>query len=107
MAFAFDRWQKQARFPDRLDQTELGRRVAARSDRKEPYTQSAVAGWLAGKIPREAIAADALASELGQEPGWLYFDRGDAPAGWKEARVELIAHDRLGERGKKRKRKPA
>lgn len=106
MTFAFDRWQRR-HFPKSPDQTELGRRVAEKTKRAQPYTQTAVAGWLAGKMPRDPEASDALATELGFEPGWLYFNRGDAPDGWKEARAQMIAHDKLGARGKPSKQKRA
>lgn len=109
MAFAFEKWrQRERRFPeDPPSQTELGRRVAVRIRRGDAYTQSAVAGWLDGNMPRELEAADALATELKQEPNWLYFARGEAPAGFAEMRAQLIAHDRPAERGKVQKRKRA
>lgn len=83
MSFAFARWQSLS-YPDKPNQTDLGNRVGKRVNRT--YTQTAVAGWLAGKAPRELEAMDALATELEVHPGWLYFERGDAPPGWDEAR---------------------
>lgn len=94
MLFAFDRWQRRAFPAPRPDQTELGRRVARRVKRDEPYTQTGVAGWLAGKIPREPESALELAEELGFEPGWLYFNKGPVPEGFKEARAAMIAQER-------------
>lgn len=93
MAFAFDRWQRNE-FPERPDQTELGKRVAGRIGREKTYTQTAVAGWLAGKIPREPEGANALSEELTLEPGWLYFGKGKEPDGWKEARAAMLAHEK-------------
>lgn len=94
MTFAFNRWRR-SEFPEDLDQTELGRRVADAIKRKKgAYTQTAVAGWLLGKIPRDPGAAGALSEELGLEPGWLYFGRGDEPVGWKEALSAMLAHEK-------------
>lgn len=82
MSFAFARWQALS-YPEKPNQTDLGNRVGKRSGRT--YTQTAVAGWLSGKAPRELDSMDALAVELDVDPGWLYFNRGTAPTGWEEA----------------------
>lgn len=80
-------WKLQQRFyPEDLTQSDLGSRVARRVRRPENYTQTAVAGWFAGAIPRELETMTALARELGVDEIWLYFNRGEPPAGWEEER---------------------
>jgi hypothetical protein len=55
-----------------LDQAELGRLVAQREGRKQPYRQPSVSLWFKGSVP-EVPALMALASVLGVRAGWLLF----------------------------------
>lgn len=80
-------WKLQQKsYPEDVTQSDLGVRVAKRVERPTSYTQTAVAGWLSGAIPRELETMSALARELGVDEIWLYFNRGAAPAGWEEER---------------------
>src|SRR6185312_949436 len=83
--FAF--YSRKRTEPD-LTQDEVARRVG-RAVRRA-FTQSTAQRWFAGGLPRDTRTGIALASELGVDPGWLYFgDASGAPApdDWGRARA--------------------
>ena len=90
--WAFWKLQNSA-YPEEFTQTDLGVAVARRVKRPTSYTQTSVAGWLSGAIPRELETAVALARELGLDEIWLYFNRGEAPEGWEEEKHRFPASD--------------
>jgi transcriptional regulator with XRE-family HTH domain len=71
---------QQREAPAKITQEQLAERVGKRLGRV--LTQAAGQGWLAGSVPRELETMAALADELGVDTNWLYFERGQAPAGW-------------------------
>lgn len=79
IGFAFLALQQRER-PNGVTQEQLAARVGRRIGKT--LTQAASQGWLTGSIPRDLTTMTALADELGVDAGWLYFDRGNAPAGW-------------------------
>ena len=105
--WAFWKLQQEA-YPEEFTQSDLGARVARRVKRATAYTQTAVAGWLSGALPREFETMVALARELGLDEIWLYFSRGEAPAGWKEERHRFPASQtperKVGAGGRKARR---
>lgn len=70
--------------PAKITQEQLAERVGKRIGRT--LTQAAGQGWLAGSVPRDLDTMAALADELGVDTNWLYFERGQSPVGWEEAR---------------------
>jgi hypothetical protein len=81
--WAFQEVQQRKR-PERFTQTDLANQVNVRTRRT--FSQATANGWLAGSVPKDLATMDALATALECDHMWLYFNRGEAPAGWAEHR---------------------